>query len=71
MKVIQTEEYQYQDLVTSFLKELYIEFYFEPAQRELTLTLQIVGEGFFLNEFRIEFLGSAQYLISKVYCRIH
>jgi len=33
VKVIQTEEYQYHDSVTSFLKELYIEFDFEAARR--------------------------------------
>jgi len=33
-KVIQTEEYQYHDPVTSFLKERYIELDFEGAQRE-------------------------------------
>ena len=65
------EEHQYQDPVTSFLKELYVEFDFEAAQRELTLAVQIVGEDFFLTEFRDEFLDNARYLISKAYCRIH
>jgi translation initiation factor 3 subunit E len=65
------EEYQYQDPVTSFLKELYVEFDFEAAQRELTLAVQIVGEDLFLNEFRNEFLDNARYLISEEYCRIH
>ena len=71
VKVIRTEEYQYQDPVTSFLKELYVEFDFEAAQRELTLAVQIVGEDFFLNEFRDEFLDNPPYLISEAYCRIH
>src|ERR1700722_1980506 len=39
--------------------------------RELTLAVQIVGEDFFFNEFRDEFLDTARYLISKAYCRIH
>jgi translation initiation factor 3 subunit E len=71
VKVIQTEEYQYQDPVTSFLKELYIEFDFEAAQRELTLAEKVVGNDFFLGEFREEFLDNARYLISEAYCRIH
>ncbi|KAF8877520.1 eukaryotic translation initiation factor 3 subunit 6 [Infundibulicybe gibba] len=71
VKVIQTEEYQYQDPVTSFLKELYIEFDFEAAQRELTLAETVVGDDFFLGEFREEFLDNARYLISEAYCRIH
>lgn len=71
VKVIQTEEYQYQDPVTSFLKELYIEFDFEAAQRELALAEEVVANDFFLNEFREDFLDNARYLISEAYCRIH
>lgn len=65
------EEYQYQDPVTAFLKELYVEFDFEAAQRELTLAEKVVGDDFFLGEFREEFLDNARYLISEAYCRIH
>jgi translation initiation factor 3 subunit E len=71
VKVIQTEEYQYQDPVTSFLKELYVEFDFEAAQRELTLAERVVGDDFFLGDLRDEFLDNARYLISEAYCRIH
>ena len=71
VKVIQTEEYQYSDPVTSFLKELYIEFDFEAAQKELSLAEEVVGNDFFLNEFKDEFLDNARYLISEAYCRIH
>ncbi|KAF8531485.1 eukaryotic translation initiation factor 3 subunit 6 [Gautieria morchelliformis] len=71
VKVIQMEEYQYMDPVTSFLKELYVEFDFEGAQRELTKAEQIVGDDFFLGNFSEEFLDNARYLISEAYCRIH
>jgi translation initiation factor 3 subunit E len=71
VKVIQTEEYQYQDPVTSFLKELYVEFDFEAAQRELTKAESVVENDFFLGEFREDFLDNARYLISEAYCRIH
>lgn len=71
VKVIQTEEYQYQDPITSFLKELYVEFDFEAAQRELAVAERVVGDDFFLGEFREEFLDNARYLISEAYCRIH
>ncbi|KZT24640.1 eukaryotic translation initiation factor 3, subunit 6 [Neolentinus lepideus HHB14362 ss-1] len=71
VKVIQTEEYQYQDPVTKFLKELYLEFDFEAAQRELTLAEKVIGDDFFLNESREDFLDNARYLISEAYCRIH
>jgi len=50
------EEYQYTDPITSFLKELYIDFDFEAAQRELTLAEEVVRNDFFLSEFKDEFL---------------
>lgn len=71
VKVIQMEEYQYQDPITSFLKELYVEFDFEAAQRELAKAVEAVGDDFFLAEFKDDFLENARYLISEAYCRIH
>ncbi|KAI0260646.1 eukaryotic translation initiation factor 3, subunit 6 [Gloeopeniophorella convolvens] len=71
VKIVQLEEYQYSDPVTRFLKELYVEFDFEAAQRELQLAERAVANDFFLSEFREEFLDNARYLISEAYCRIH
>jgi len=71
VKVVQLEEYQYSDPVTKFLKELYVEFDFEAAQRQLLLAERVVGNDFFLSEIREEFLDNARYLISEAYCRIH
>ena len=71
VKVVQTEEYQHHDPVTSFLKEPYLAFYFEATQRELMLTEEVVRNDFFLSEFKDEFLDNARYLISEAYCRIH
>lgn len=71
VKVIQMEEYQYQDPVTAFLKELYVEFDFEAAQRELGKAERVVANDFFLGEFKDDFMDNARYLISEAYCRIH
>ncbi|EAU82264.1 eukaryotic translation initiation factor 3 subunit 6 [Coprinopsis cinerea okayama7 len=71
VKVIQTEEYQYQDPITNFLRELYVEFDFERAQQELSKAEEVVSNDFFLNQFVEEFLDNARYLISEAYCRIH
>lgn len=71
VKVVQLEEYQYSDPVTKFLKELYVEFDFEAAQRQLQLAERVVGNDFFLSEFKDDFLDNARYLISEAYCRIH
>jgi len=65
------EEYQYSDPVTDFLKELYIEFDFEKAQKELGKAEAVVKNDFFLNEYATEFLENARYLITDAYCRIH
>ncbi|KAJ7621129.1 eukaryotic translation initiation factor 3, subunit 6 [Roridomyces roridus] len=62
IKVIQMEEYQYQDPVTAFLKELYVEFDFEAAQRELGRAEQVISDDFFLGEFSADFLDNARYL---------
>lgn len=48
-------EYQHTDPIMSLLKELYIEFEFEAAQRELTLAEVVVGNDFFLSKFKDEF----------------
>lgn len=71
VKVVVMEEYQYQDPITLFLKELFVEFDFEAAQKMLGQAEQVVGEDFFLNEYKDEFLDNARYLISEAYCRIH
>ncbi len=71
VKVIQTEEYQYTDPLTSFLKHLYIHFDFSAAQEQLELASLVLRHDFFLGEFIGEFLDCARYLVSEVYCRIH
>jgi translation initiation factor 3 subunit E len=71
VKVIQLEEYQYRDPVTEFLRELFVEFDFEHAQKQLAKAEQVVQDDFFLGEFREEFMENARYLITEAYCRIH
>jgi translation initiation factor 3 subunit E len=71
VKIVQMEEYQYADPVTRFLNELYVQFDFEAAQRELVLAEAVVADDFFLTNFRDDFLDNARYLISEAYCRIH
>ncbi|KAJ7905049.1 eukaryotic translation initiation factor 3 subunit 6 [Mycena leptocephala] len=71
IKVVQMEEYQYTDPITAFLKELYVEFDFEAAQRELGRAEHVLSDDFFLGEFAADFLDNARYLISEAYCRTH
>ncbi|KJA24411.1 hypothetical protein HYPSUDRAFT_38862 [Hypholoma sublateritium FD-334 SS-4] len=72
VKVIQTEEYQYSDPVTEFLRELYVEFDFERAQKALSEAVDgVLANDFFLGEFKDEFLDCARFLVSEAYVRIH
>lgn len=71
VRIVQSEAYQYSDPVTSFLRELFVEFDFEAAQRELAKAEKVVANDFFLAEFKDEFVDNARYLISEAYCRIH
>ena len=71
VKIVQMEEYQYTDPVTTFLKELYVEFDFEAAQKALKEAEKVVANDFFLDNFGDDFMDNARYLISEAYCRIH
>ncbi|KAJ3968034.1 eukaryotic translation initiation factor 3 subunit 6 [Lentinula raphanica] len=71
VKVIQMENYQYEDPVTAFLMQLHVEFDFESAQKELQKAEKVVLDDFFLGQFHDEFLESARCLVSEAYCRIH
>jgi translation initiation factor 3 subunit E len=71
VKIIQMEEYQYGDPVTRFLKELYIEFDFEAAQKMLGEADKVLDNDFFLYEYKAEFLENARFIVSEAYCRIH
>jgi translation initiation factor 3 subunit E len=71
VRIIQMEEYQYKDPVTQFLRELYVEFDFEAAQKSLAIAERVTENDFFLVDLKQEFLDNARYLISEAYCRIH
>ncbi|CAG7846791.1 Eukaryotic translation initiation factor 3 subunit E {ECO:0000255/HAMAP-Rule:MF_03004} Short=eIF3e {ECO:0000255/HAMAP-Rule:MF_03004} [Serendipita indica DSM 11827] len=71
VRVIQMEEYQYTDPITQFLKELYLEFDFDAAQKSLAIAEKVVENDFFLWDLKQEFLDNSRYLISEAYCRIH
>jgi translation initiation factor 3 subunit E len=71
VKLITLEGYQYSDPITEFLRELYVEFDFERAQKELAKAEAVIENDFFLGEFKDEFLDNARYLVTEAYCRIH
>lgn len=65
------EEYQYTDPVTSFLKDLFVDFDLDQAQKKLAVAENVVRNDFFLSGFADAFVDNARYLITEVYCRIH
>ncbi|KAF8177333.1 hypothetical protein K438DRAFT_1978624 [Mycena galopus ATCC 62051] len=52
-------------------EELYVEFDFEAAQRELGRAEHVLADDFFLGEFCADFLDNARYLINEAYCLTH
>lgn len=71
VKIVQTEEYQYSDPITLFLKELYVEFDFEGAQKALGEAEAVLSNDFFLSDYKEEFLDNARFIVSEAYIRIH
>jgi len=65
------EEYQYSDPVTSFLKDLFVDFDLDQAQKKLSVAENVVRNDFFLSGFADDFVDNARWLITEVYCRIH
>ncbi|KAG9024032.1 eukaryotic translation initiation factor 3 subunit E [Tulasnella sp. UAMH 9824] len=71
VKLIQAEQYQYSDPITTFLTDVYVDFDFEQAQKSLKDAETVLDSDFFLWEFKGEFLENARYVVSEAYCRIH
>ncbi|KAG8975458.1 eukaryotic translation initiation factor 3 subunit E [Tulasnella sp. 427] len=71
VKLIQAEQYQYSDPITTFLTDVYVDFDFEQAQKSLKEAETVLDSDFFLWEFKGEFLENARYVVSEAYCRIH
>lgn len=71
VKVLQQEEYTYQDAITKFLVCLFVDFDFEGAQQQLADCQTVLDNDFFLTALRDEFVENARLLIFETYCRIH
>lgn len=59
------------DPVLKFVSVLFEDFDFETAQAELTKAEQVVDNDFFLADHKDQFIESARWLVSELYCRIH
>lgn len=71
IRVVNQEQYEYQDPLTEFIRALYIDYDFEEAQAKLSEVEAILKTDFFMTEIADTFLESARHLVSELYCRIH
>ncbi|CEP21761.1 unnamed protein product [Cyberlindnera jadinii] len=71
IRIVDQEQYEYNDPLTGFIKALYIDFDFEEANNKLNESLVIFKTDFFLANVSDIFVKNARHLIAEVYCRVH
>jgi len=71
IKVIQQEQYNYRDPITSFVECLLVSFDFDSAQERLRECEMVLSNDYFLEHMKDEFIESAKKAIFDIYCRIH
>merc|ERR1719445_2889404 len=71
IKVIQEESYPYQDPITSFIEDLYVNFDFDGAQQKLRDCETVLVNDFFLVACLDDFIENSRMMIFETFCRIH
>merc|ERR1719429_193839 len=71
IKVIQEESYTYQDPITSFIEDLYVNFDFDGAQQKLRDCETVLVNDFFLVACLDDFIENSRLFIFETFCRIH
>ncbi|CAA2952421.1 eukaryotic translation initiation factor 3 subunit E [Olea europaea subsp. europaea] len=81
IKVIQQEQYLYEDPITEFLACVYVNFDFDEAQKKMKVCEEVILNDPFLGKrvegsfttvpLRDEFLENARLFMFETYCRIH
>jgi len=71
IKVIQEESYTYQDPITSFIEDLYVNFDFDGAQQKLRDCETVLVNDFFLVACLDDFVENSRMMIFETFCRIH
>lgn len=71
IRVVDQEQYEYNDPLTDFIKALYTDFDFEHAKNKLDEALVILKTDFFLSNISETFIKNSRHLIAEVYCRVH
>merc|ERR1719318_463321 len=71
IKAIQEESYTYQDPITSFIEDLYVNFDFDGAQQKLRDCETVLVNDFFLVACLDDFIENSRMMIFETFCRIH
>merc|ERR1711976_1009620 len=71
IRVIQEESYTYQDPITSFIEDLYVNFDFDGAQQKLRDCETVLVNDFFLVACLDDFIENSRMMIFETFCRIH
>jgi len=71
IKVIGEESYTYQDPITSFIEDLYVNFDFDGAQQKLRDCETVLVNDFFLVACLDDFIENSRMMIFETFCRIH
>merc|ERR1719476_388322 len=71
IKVIQEESYTYQDPITSFIEDLYVNFDFDGAQQKLRDCETVLVNDFFLVACLDDYIENSRMMIFETFCRIH
>ena len=71
IRMIQQEQYEYQDPVTEFLRCLFVDFDFDGAQEKLAQCEAVLENDFFLVATKDAFMEAARQFLFETYCRIH
>merc|ERR1719500_1358132 len=69
--VMKEESYTYQDPITSFIEDLYVNFDFDGAQQKLRDCETVLVNDFFLVACLDDFIENSRMMIFETFCRIH
>merc|ERR1719195_848302 len=69
--VMKEESYTYQDPITSFIEDLYVNFDFDGAQQKLRDCETVLVNDFFLVACLDDFIENSRLMIFETFCRIH
>merc|ERR1711981_407260 len=71
VKLIEQEQYNYSDPITSFLLCLHHNYDFDAAQDKLQQSIDVLRSDYFLHEYVEDFRECGRVLMFEMFCKIH